>query len=314
MQTTSKKAPCGCHEALSGNDSTSADTTARRRVPSRPLLTNLLRHSFLLCTLFIVVACAVSPTGRKQLMLVSPDQAISASKNAYIQTLSPFKKSGKLDSNPQTTERVRAITGRIIAQAIRLFPETSDWQWDIRVIDDPDNVNAWCMAGGKMAVYTGLLNKIQPTDDELAQVIGHEISHAIANHTAEKMSVAMASQLGLATVAATSSGTKYGNATLAGASLAAKLALQLPNSRTAEMEADRIGIEIAARAGYNPHAAISLWQKMAESGGANPPAFLSTHPHPANRMSTLQRLAPRMMSFYRQPGPRPVYRLRSAQQ
>jgi predicted Zn-dependent protease len=268
----------------------------------------------MLCSLFIVVACAVSPTGRKQLMLVSPDQAISASKNAYIQTLSSFEKSGKLDSNPQTTERVRAITGRIIAQAIRLFPETSDWQWDIRVIDDPDSVNAWCMAGGKMAIYTGLIIKIQPTDDELAQVIGHEISHAIANHTAEKMSVAMASQLGLATVAAASSGSEYGNATLAGASLAAKLALQLPNSRTAETEADRIGIEIAARAGYNPYAAISLWQKMAKSGGANPPQFLSTHPNPANRMSTLQWLAPQMMPYYRQPGPRPVYRLRSAQQ
>lgn len=309
MQNASQKTPVKHHKALSSNNSVSAGTASLSFVSSRLLLLSLLLGS-----LFLLVACSVSPTGRKQLMLVSPDQAISASKSAYTQTLSPFEKAGRLDSDPQTTERVRAITGRIIAQAIRLYPETFDWQWDIRVIDDPDSINAWCMAGGKMAIFTGLLNKIQPTDDELAQVIGHEISHAIAHHTAEKMSVAMASQLGLASVAAASSGSEYGGATLAGASLAAKLALQLPNSRTAETEADRIGIEIAARAGYNPYAAISLWQKMSDSGGASPPQFLSTHPHPANRMSTLQQLAPQMMPYYKQPGPRPVYRLQSALQ
>lgn len=261
----------------------------------------------ILIALFLLAACAVSPTGRKQLMLVSPEQAITASQSAYVQTLAPLQKSGKLDADPRTTARVRQITGRIIAQTIRLYPNTRSWKWDIRVIDDPETVNAWCMAGGKMAIYTGLIVKIKPTDDELAQVIGHEISHAVANHTAEKMSVALASQLGLSTVAIAAGGREGGAATLAGAALAANLAIQLPNSRTAESEADRIGIELAARAGYDPYAAISLWQKMAKEGGSKQPQFLSTHPSPGNRMATLQRLAPQMMSYYRQPGPRPVY-------
>jgi len=257
--------------------------------------------------LFLVTACAVSPTGRRQLMLVSPDQAISASQSAYVQTLEPLKKSGRLDSSPQTSERVRRITGKIIAQAIQLFPETTNWQWDVRVIDDPKTINAWCMAGGKMAVYTGLLIAVKPTDDELAQVMGHEISHAIANHTAEKMSVALASQIGLSTVAMISGGTTGSNATLAGAELAAGLAVQLPNSRTAEEEADKIGIELAARAGYDPRAAVTLWRKMNEAGNSDVPEFLSTHPNPMNRISTLQDLAPGMMPFYEEVKERPIY-------
>lgn len=266
-----------------------------------------MKNFIIVITLFICSACAVSPTGRQQLMLVSPQQAITASKSAYVETLAPLEKSGKIDADPQVTARVRQITGRIIAQTIRLYPATRNWQWDIKVIDDPETVNAWCMAGGKMAIYTGLIQKVKPTDDELAQVIGHEISHAVANHTAERMSIALASQLGLSTVAVASKGTEYGGATLAGAALAAQLAVQLPNSRTAETEADRIGIELAARAGYNPYAASTLWQKMAAVGGSKSPQFLSTHPNPQNRMATLQRLAPQMMPYYQQPGTRPVY-------
>ena len=266
-----------------------------------------MKNLIIVIALFICSACTVSPTGRQQLMLVSPQQAITASKSAYVETLAPLEKSGKVDANPQVTARVRQITGRIIAQTIRLYPATRSWQWDIKVIDEPETVNAWCMAGGKMAIYTGLIQKVKPTDDELAQVIGHEISHAVANHTAERMSIALASQLGLSTVAVAAKGTEYGGATLSGAALAAQLAIQLPNSRTAETEADRIGIELAARAGYNPYAASTLWQKMAAVGGSKSPQFLSTHPNPQNRMATLQRLAPQMMRYYQQPGARPVY-------
>lgn len=269
-----------------------------------------MKKSLLLCVLLFITACAVSPTGRKQLMLVSPEEAITASKSAYIQTLTPLKKKGKLDNNPKITSRVHYITGKIISQTTELFPRTAEWQWDIRVIDDPEIVNAWCMAGGKMAIYTGLLNKVKPTDDELAQVLGHEIAHAVANHTAEKMSVAMASQLGLATVAIVAGG-ESGNAALAGASLAAGLAIQLPNSRTAEIEADRIGIELAARAGYDPRAAETLWLKMSKVGSSNMPEFLSTHPNPMNRMSTLRSLVPEMMPYYLEKKERPVYPLHS---
>lgn len=240
-------------------------------------------------------------------MLVSPEEAITASQSAYVQTLAPLQKSGKLDSNPKISKRVRHITGKIIAQTIILYPNTSEWQWDIRVIDDPQVINAWCMAGGKMAIYTGLLDKIKPTDDELAQVLGHEIAHAIANHTAEKMSVAMASQLGLATVAMVAGNDSAGQETVAEATLAAVVAIQLPNSRKAETEADRIGIELAARAGYDPRAAETLWRKMAMTGNSQIPEFISTHPNPLSRMATLRQLVPEMLPYYIEKKERPVY-------
>ncbi len=256
-----------------------------------------------------LTGCTTSPTGRSQFMLVSPEQAISASKEAYVKTIQPLDDKGKIDSDPLVAKRVKLITGRIISQAIKQYPHTRNWEWSVKVIDDPKIVNAWCMAGGKMAVYTGLLNKVEPTDDELAQVMGHEISHALANHTAERMSVQLATQIGLVAVAVAVHDNKYSGAALTGTALAATMAIQLPNSRTAETEADRMGIELAARAGYNPNAAATLWQKMGKVGGSTPPEFMSTHPAPGNRQKTLKALAPKMMPLYRQKIARPVYPL-----
>lgn len=258
----------------------------------------------IIAALFIALlaACATSPTGRRQLMLVSEDQAISSSAEAYVQEVGKFKAEGKLSSDRALIERVDVITERLVAQAIRMRPDSRDWQWSVAVIDDPDVVNAWCMAGGRMAIYTGLIDKIEPSDDEIAQVMGHEIGHALANHTAEKMSVAMASSIGVLAVgmASDNSGTA-----MAGAAAAAIVAIKLPNSRTAETEADRIGIELAARAGYDPRAAVTLWQKMNSVGGGQPPQFLSTHPNPENRAERLSRLGPEMEPYYREPGTRP---------
>jgi len=268
---------------------------------------------FILVPLIVFVltltACTTSPTGRSQFMMISPEQAISASREAYVKTIKPLDDKGKVDSDPAITKRVKLITGRIIAQAIIQYPHTKNWDWSVKVIDDPEMVNAWCMAGGKMAIYTGLLKKVKPTDDELAQVMGHEIAHALANHTAEKMSVQMASQIGMMAVAVAVSDSNYGGAALTGAALAASMAIELPNSRTAEREADQMGIELAARAGYNPNAAATLWQKMGRVGGESPPEFMSTHPDPANRQSTLKRLAPKMMPYYQEKKQRPVYPL-----
>lgn len=288
-------------------------TVSRQFTLSAPQQTKVhlpMRYLSLLLLLLVLPSCATSPTGRSQFMLVSPEHAISASKEAYVQTLSPLHKEGKIDSNPQVTARVRDITGRVIYQAIALFPHTEQWEWSMKVIDDPEMVNAWCMAGGKMAIYTGLLNKVHPTDDELAQVIGHEISHALANHTAERMSIAMASQLGLLALAIAVDDSDYAGVALTGAALAAAVAIKLPNSRTGEEEADQIGMELAARAGYDPRAASTLWKKMGAVGGGSPPEFLSTHPSPGNRSETLGRLAPEMMHFYTADIPRPIYPLK----
>jgi predicted Zn-dependent protease len=239
-------------------------------------------------------------------MIVSEDSAIAASKQAYVEMLRPYEQQGKIDNDPALKDRVYLITGRLIAQAIKLRPETKDWEWSIKVIDEPETVNAWAMAGGKMALYTGLVEKVKPTDDELAQVLGHEIAHALAKHSAEKMSVAMASTIGVIAVGVATDGESLA---LTGAALAAALAVQMPNSRSAESEADRIGIELAAKAGYDPRAAVTLWQKMAKVGGKGPPEFLSTHPAPENREKKLTELVPEMMPYYEEKGKRPVHKL-----
>ena len=264
-------------------------------------------HSILLVCLAVIVGCATSPTGRRQLMLVSEDSAIHASKQAYVEMLKPYEQKGKIDNDPALKDRVYTITERLIAQAIIMRPDTKNWEWSIKVIDDPKTVNAWAMAGGKMAVYSGLVTQLKTTDDELAQVLGHEIAHALANHSAEKMSVAMASTIGVAAVGVAA---ENKGLALTGAALAAALAVQRPNSRAAESEADQIGIELAAKAGYDPRAAITLWQKMAKVGGGGPPEFLSTHPSPENREKKLAALVPEMMPYYEQKGKRPRYRLR----
>jgi len=245
-------------------------------------------------------------------MLVTPEEAIHASKEAYVQTLNPLDAEGRIDSDPKITSRVRLITGRLISQAIETHPSTRNWEWSVKVIDDPETVNAWCMAGGKMAIYTGLINKVQPSDDELAQVMAHEIAHALANHTAEKMSVAMASTVGLSAlgIALIVAGYDHVDLVMSGSAIAATTAITLPNSRTAEIEADRMGIELAARAGYNPYAAASLWKKMAKVGGETPPEFLSTHPAPGNRQETLAILAPQMMSHFLEQKERPIFPLK----
>lgn len=266
------------------------------------------RNALIVLAAVVVAACATSPTGRKQLMLVSEQQAISASRQAYVQEIGKAKQAGKLVTEPRVLKRVEVITERLVAQAVLMRPASAKWEWSMQVIDDPKMVNAWCMAGGRMAIYTGLLQQVDPTDDELAQVIGHEIAHALANHTAERMSVAMASTAGViaAGIFADNSG-----AAMAGAAVAAKLAIDLPNSRTAETEADRIGIELAARAGYDPAAAVTLWKKMgAVGGGKAPPPFLSTHPSDEQRQQRLGQLVPKMQPLYQAPGARPSHPVR----
>jgi predicted Zn-dependent protease len=268
--------------------------------------TTMKQYAIVALVSLLLVACATSPTGRRQLMLVSEESAISASKEAYAQTLKPLAEEGKIDNDPALKQRITNITGRLVAQAVKMRPATAGWDWSVTVIDDPEVVNAWCMAGGKMAIYTGLVEQLDASDDEIAQVMGHEIAHALANHQAEKMSVAMATSVGVVAAGAASDRPALA---MSGAALAAALAIKLPNSRTAESEADVIGIELAAKAGYDPRAAVTLWQKMARLGGNGMPQFLSTHPAPENRQQRLNALIPRMMPYYRDSTPRPSFSL-----
>jgi predicted Zn-dependent protease len=254
----------------------------------------------------LLAACATSPTGRHQLMLVSEESSIASSKTAYLSTVRELNNAGKLEDDWVINKRVNVITGLLVTEAIKMRPETADWEWSVVVIDDVEMVNAWCMAGGRMAIYTGLIFQLDPTDDELAQVMAHEISHALAKHTAEKMSMQIATSVGVAAVGIASDNT---GVALSGAALAAMLAVNLPNSRAAETEADRMGIELAAKAGFNPAAAATLWQKMAKVSKSGSPQFLSTHPAPSNRQQELAQLEPEMRKFYDPNAEHVIYKL-----
>lgn len=254
---------------------------------------------------FMQAGCTTSPTGRSQLLMISEESAISQSAQAYAQTMNEYAQKGQLSKDQALIGRVNEITGRLIYEALIMRPDTRNWKWSMKVIDDPKTVNAWSMAGGRMALYTGLVEKIKPTDDELAQVLAHEIAHALAKHTAEKMSVAMASSLGVLAVAVATDNQNIAT----GASAAALVAITLPNSRTAESEADQIGLELAAKAGYNPHAAVTLWQKMNKESGGSSFDFLSTHPSSGKRIERLDSLIPGVMPYYDEQKPHPVYPL-----
>ena len=239
-----------------------------------------------------LVGCQANPvSGRQQLVLVSEEQAQASSAQAYTQTLSEAQKKGNLSTDATLNNRVRRITDRLIAEAKLMYPPSRDWQWSVAVIDDP-SLNAWCMPGGKMAIYTGIVQKLKLTDDEIAQIMGHEIAHALLGHGRERMSRAIAMQGGM----------QIGSI-LAGRDISilapvADIALTLPNSRENESEADRYGVELAARAGFDPRAAVRLWEKMSAASGDGPPQFLSTHPAPGNRIQALNALMPQMMPIY----------------
>lgn len=250
---------------------------------------------------FALAGCAENPiTGRSQFLVVSEEQAISASASAYREMMTQFEKKKQIETGTPRAARVREIADRLIVQAKRLRLDSASWQWEVKVIDDPKNVNAFAMAGGKIAIYTGMWEKLKATDDEIAQVLGHEIGHAIAGDTREKMSIAMG--VGVATtvaaVAVSSHDSAHRDLALTGLAAAAALAITLPNSRAAETAADRTGIELAARAGYDPRAAVTLWEKMGKEG-ASPPQFLSTHPSPENRREQLRALADQLDPVYR---------------
>ncbi|MCA1978104.1 MAG: M48 family metallopeptidase [Thiobacillus sp.] len=239
-----------------------------------------------------LTACQENPvSGRKQFVLVSEEQAQASSATAYTQTLTEAQKSGKLSTDAALNARVKRITDRLIAQATVMYPPSKDWKWSVAVLDEP-TLNAWCMPGGKMAIYTGIISKLQLSDDEIAQIMGHEIAHALLGHGRERMSRALATQGGLVL------GSVVAGTDLTGLAPIADIALNLPNSRASESEADRYGIELAARAGYDPRAAVKLWEKMNAANSSQPPKFLSTHPSPTDRIQALNALVPKMMPLY----------------
>jgi predicted Zn-dependent protease len=237
---------------------------------------------------------------RKQQMTVltpSPQQVDQAAKQQYLQVLGEADKKGALNRDARQTERVRAISRRLIPHTAVFRDDAPGWNWEVNVIVS-DQVNAWCMPGGKIAVYTGLIDTLKITEDELAAVMGHEIAHALREHARERMGRAQMAGLGAAVAEIgleIFSGVRLGGA----GNTFAQAMFVLPNSRENEQEADRIGVELAARGGYDPRAAIMLWQKMGKaSGGGSPPQWLSTHPSNDARIRDLQDYSQRVQPLY----------------
>ena len=233
---------------------------------------------------------------RPQRMAVSSQEVNQAASQEYTQMMAGEQRKGELNRNPAQVQRVRAIAARLIRQASIFRPDAATWAWETNVISTPE-VNAWCMPGGKIAVYSGLIEKLHPSDDELAAVIGHEIGHALREHARERISEQMGT--GLLASVADMIGSAYGIQGIGKlANTGLDLAMTLPHSRLQETEADRIGVELAARAGYNPHAAVTLWGKMEKLGGPEPPQFLSTHPSSQTRLQDLTVYSQRVMPLY----------------
>ncbi len=263
----------------------------------------------------LVVACASVNTTqggavgvqRQQSMLVSSGEVNREAEKSYAQILQQAQSKHLLNQNPAQVERVRAIANRLIPATATFRADAPGWDWRVNVIGSKD-INAWCMPGGKIAVYTGLLDSLQLTDAEAAAVMGHEIAHALREHGREQASQAMVTNVGLSLLGAVI-GLSPAQVDLAGS--VTNVTFLLPHSRQFETEADRIGVELAARAGYDPHAAISLWDKMLKNGGSAPPQWLSTHPSHESRIADLRHYAEVVEPLYAaaRPTARPSGRL-----
>lgn len=232
---------------------------------------------------------------RRQSMstLISSAEMDQSAIEAYAQILAEARKKNLLNRDSAQTERIRGIARRLVPSTSAFRPDAPRWNWEVNVITS-EQVNAWCMPGGKIAFYTGLIEKLKATDDELAAVMGHEIAHALREHGRERASEQMAKQLGISALSI-ALGVNL-NTQLTQTLL--DVTFSLPNSRLHETEADRIGVELAARSGYDPRAAISLWQKMGKLGGGSPPQWLSTHPSHESRIRDLQNYSERVMPLY----------------
>ena len=235
---------------------------------------------------------------RQQTMLVSAAEVNRQADKAYQETINEARAKKTLNRNPADLARVRGIASRLIPVTSVFRPDAPNWRWESNVITS-DELNAWCMPGGKIAVYTGLIYKLNITDDELAAVMGHEIAHALREHGREK--AGQATGIGIAAAIGGAVGAYYDIDANVGQTVlgtVGELAFMRPNSRGMEQEADRMGVELAARAGYDPRAAISLWEKMGRVFGGQPPQWLSTHPSNQSRIADLKAYAERVQPLY----------------
>lgn len=251
----------------------------------------------------ILIGCASTTSGgatdssRSQFLLISSDEINASAAKAYTQTLQQANAQNALNANASYTQRVKTISNRLIKQVGVFRKDALKWKWEVNVISS-DTVNAYCMPGGKIAVYTGIISALKLTDDELAAVIGHEISHALREHSREKISQELAKEGVVSIASSVASIFGFGQVTQSVGGTVGQLAFSLPFSRTMETESDIMGMELMARAGYNPESAITVWQKMSQLGGNKPAEILSTHPSDESRIENLRAQLPKVQPLY----------------
>ena len=252
----------------------------------------------------LLMACAQPPTGPARegvqvggnsqfANLVSADEVEQSGAQQYAQMMGQANQAKALaPANDPRLVKLRAIAAKIIPHTAAWNPRASSWKWEVNLLGSKD-INAFCLPGGKIAFYTGILDQLKLTDDEIAMVMGHEIAHALREHARERMGKSAATNIGASALSQLLGLGEVGQTvTRYGAGL-----LSLKFSREDESEADLVGMELAARAGYDPRSGVTLWQKMS-AGGAGAPEFLSTHPSGQIRIAEIQANLPRVMPLY----------------
>ena len=264
-----------------------------------------MRLRYLLCLpLALLVGCetvqttqggAVGVDRQQRMFSALPSAEVDRmAAESYAQMLAEARNKQVLNTDAAMVRRLRGIADELIPEVVNFRQDARNWNWEVNLIKS-EELNASCAPGGKILFYSGIITRLQLTDDEIAQIMGHEIAHALREHGREAISRAYVTQTG-AQLAGALLG--LGEGTQQMANQAVQLGLTLPNSRANESEADLIGLELAARAGYNPQAAVTLWQKMASASQGEPPAFLSTHPSSSGRIQSLQAAIPRVQPLY----------------
>jgi predicted Zn-dependent protease len=231
---------------------------------------------------------------RPRLLLVPESMINQLAANQYSQLKQQAVEHRALNNDQAQVARVRALATRLIAHGARFNPNADTWEWEINVVATP-KINAFCMPGGKIMVFTGIIDRLGLTDDELAAIVGHEIAHALLEHGRARMTNELLKDAGITLAAAYFGLSSTGTQALA---QAAQLAVTLPYSRSNETDADLVGIELAARAGYDPRAALAVWQKMSAVAKSQPPQMLSTHPANATRIRDLEAAMASVMPLY----------------
>ena len=240
---------------------------------------------------------------RSRLLLLPASTVERSATQQYSELMRAAQQKNALNRDPRQLERLQRIARQLIPHATRFNKHADKWRWEVNLISSK-SVNAFCMPGGKIAFFTGILEALQLTDDEVATIMGHEIGHALLEHGRARMSEQLLKNIGISAAAVM---LNLGDVSAAVLSQAANLAVSLPYARKQEADADLVGLELAARAGYDPRAAVVVWQKMSKyaqgAGRGQPPQFLSTHPSNQNRIREIEANLPKVLPLYKKAPP-----------